>query len=64
MVGLLNVQYAIAGDTVYVLEANPRPSRPVPIVSEVCDIPMARIAAQVMIGVKLHIRKAPSSTTA
>jgi carbamoyl-phosphate synthase large subunit len=54
VVGLINVQYAIAGGKVYILEANPRASRTVPIVSKVCDIPMARIAAQVMLGAKLR----------
>jgi carbamoyl-phosphate synthase large subunit len=54
VVGLLNVQYAIAGGTVYILEANPRASRTVPIVSKVCDIPMARLAAQVMLGAKIR----------
>ncbi len=54
VIGLINVQYAIAGGTVYVLEANPRASRTVPIVSKVCDIPMARVAAQVMLGMKLR----------
>jgi carbamoyl-phosphate synthase large subunit len=54
VVGLINVQYAIAGDTVYVLEANPRASRTVPIVSKVCDLAMARVAAQVMLGEKLR----------
>jgi carbamoyl-phosphate synthase large subunit len=53
VVGLMNMQYAIANDTVYVLEANPRASRTVPLVSKVCDIPMARIAMQVMLGKKL-----------
>jgi carbamoyl-phosphate synthase large subunit len=53
VVGLMNIQYAIAGDTVYVLEANPRASRTVPIVSKVCNIPMARIATKVMLGAKL-----------
>jgi carbamoyl-phosphate synthase large subunit len=53
VVGLINVQYAIAGGTVYVLEANPRASRTVPIVSKVCDLPMARVAAQVILGAKL-----------
>ncbi|HET8732469.1 MAG TPA: carbamoyl-phosphate synthase large subunit [Anaeromyxobacteraceae bacterium] len=52
--GLINVQYAIAGDTVYVLEANPRASRTVPIVSKVCDIPLARLAAQAAMGAKLR----------
>jgi len=53
VVGLMNMQYAIAGDTVYVLEANPRASRTVPLVSKVCGISMARLATQVMLGKKL-----------
>jgi len=53
VVGLMNIQYAIAGDTVYVLEANPRASRTVPLVSKVCNIPMARLATQVMLGKRL-----------
>ncbi|MEA1951005.1 MAG: carbamoyl-phosphate synthase large subunit, partial [Planctomycetota bacterium] len=53
VVGLMNIQYAIYDDTVYILEANPRASRTVPLVSKVCNIPMARIAAQVMLGKKL-----------
>lgn len=53
VVGLLNVQYAIADDMVYVLEANPRASRTVPIVSKVCNLPMAKIATQIMLGKKL-----------
>jgi len=53
VVGLMNMQYAIARDTVYVLEANPRASRTVPLVSKVCNIPMARIATQIMLGKKL-----------
>jgi carbamoyl-phosphate synthase large subunit len=53
VVGLMNIQYAIANDTVYVLEANPRASRTVPLVSKVCNIPMARLATQVMLGKKL-----------
>jgi carbamoyl-phosphate synthase large subunit len=51
--GLMNIQYAIADDTVYVLEANPRASRTVPLVSKVCNISMARLATQVMLGKKL-----------
>jgi len=50
VVGLMNMQYAIANDTVYVLEANPRASRTVPLVSKVCNIPMAHIATQIMLG--------------
>ena len=53
VVGLMNIQYAIHNDTVYVLEANPRASRTVPLVSKVCNIPMARLATQVMLGKKL-----------
>jgi carbamoyl-phosphate synthase large subunit len=53
VVGLMNIQYAIAQDVVYVLEANPRASRTVPLVSKVCAIPMARLATQVMLGRKL-----------
>ena len=51
--GLMNIQYAIYEDVVYILEANPRASRTVPLVSKVCDIPMAKIATQVMLGGKL-----------
>jgi len=53
VVGLMNMQYAIANDTVYVLEANPRASRTVPLVSKVCGLSMARLATQVMLGKKL-----------
>lgn len=53
VVGLMNIQYAIAQETVYVLEANPRASRTVPLVSKVCAIPMAHLATQVMLGKKL-----------
>jgi carbamoyl-phosphate synthase large subunit len=53
VVGLMNIQYAIAKDTVHILEANPRASRTVPLVSKVCNIPMARIATQLMLGKKL-----------
>jgi carbamoyl-phosphate synthase large subunit len=53
VVGLMNIQYAIADDIVYVLEANPRASRTVPLVSKVCGISMARAATQIMLGKKL-----------
>ncbi|MBW8042288.1 MAG: carbamoyl-phosphate synthase large subunit [Planctomycetes bacterium] len=53
VVGLMNMQYAIVNDTVYVLEANPRASRTVPFVSKVCGISMARAATQLMLGKKL-----------
>ncbi len=53
VVGLLNIQYAIYEDTVYILEANPRASRTVPLVSKVCNISMARIATQILLGQRL-----------
>jgi carbamoyl-phosphate synthase large subunit len=53
VVGLLNIQYAIYEDVVYILEANPRASRTVPLVSKVCNVSMARIATQIMLGQKL-----------
>ncbi len=51
--GLMNMQYAIEDNTVYVLEANPRASRTVPLVSKVCAIQMASIATRLMLGEKL-----------
>ncbi len=50
VVGLMNIQYAVFENTVYVLEANPRASRTVPIVSKVCGISMANLATQVILG--------------
>jgi carbamoyl-phosphate synthase large subunit len=48
--GVMNIQYAISQDIVYVLEANPRASRTVPLVSKVCNIPMASLATRLMMG--------------
>lgn len=53
VVGLINVQFAIKDGIVYVLEANPRASRTVPFVSKATGIPLAKIAAKVMLGKKL-----------
>jgi len=53
VVGLMNVQYAICEDVVYVIEANPRASRTVPVVSKVCAIPMARLATRLIMGKKI-----------
>ncbi|WP_028313934.1 carbamoyl-phosphate synthase large subunit [Desulfatibacillum aliphaticivorans] len=53
VVGLMNIQYAICEDRVYVLEANPRASRTVPIVSKVCNVSMARLATRLMLGQKI-----------
>jgi carbamoyl-phosphate synthase large subunit len=51
--GVMNIQYAICNDIVYVLEANPRASRTVPLVSKVCAVSMARLATQLMLGKKI-----------
>src|SRR6201996_542331 len=53
VVGLMNVQYAIQRDTVYVLEVNPRASRTVPYVSKATSVPLAKVAARLMAGKKL-----------
>jgi carbamoyl-phosphate synthase large subunit len=53
VIGIMNIQYAICQDVVYVLEANPRASRTVPVVSKVCGIPMARLAAKLILGEKI-----------
>ena len=53
VIGLMNVQYAIQRDTVYVLEVNPRASRTVPYVSKATGVPLAKLAARVMTGRKL-----------
>ena len=53
VIGLMNVQYAVKGQTVYVLEVNPRASRTVPFVSKSIGVPLAKLAARVMAGRKL-----------
>ena len=53
VIGLMNTQFAIQGEDVYILEVNPRASRTIPFVSKATSIPLAKIAAQVMIGKKL-----------
>ena len=50
VIGLMNVQYAVKGETVYVLEVNPRASRTVPFVSKAIGFPLAKLAAKVMAG--------------
>jgi len=50
VVGLMNVQFAVKGDTVYVLEVNPRASRTIPFVSKAIGVPLAKLAARVMAG--------------
>ena len=51
--GLMNIQFAIQGDTIYILEVNPRASRTVPFVSKAIGKPLAKIAAKVMVGQSL-----------
>ena len=51
--GLVNVQYAIQGDTVYVIEANPRASRTVPFISKATGVPLAKCAACIMAGERI-----------
>src|SRR5712675_139877 len=50
VIGLMNIQYAVKGDSVYVLEVNPRASRTVPFVSKTIGVPLAKIAAKIMAG--------------
>ncbi|MGA9614125.1 MAG: carbamoyl-phosphate synthase large subunit, partial [Mycobacterium sp.] len=58
VVGLLNVQYALKDDVLYVLEANPRASRTVPFVSKATAIPLAKACARIMLGTKIsQLRK-------
>ncbi|HHU73898.1 MAG TPA: carbamoyl-phosphate synthase large subunit [Clostridiales bacterium] len=56
--GLMNMQYAIENDKVYVLEANPRASRTVPLVSKVCNIQMVKLATEIIVG-KITGRPSP-----
>jgi carbamoyl-phosphate synthase large subunit len=57
VVGLMNVQFAIQGEVIYVLEVNPRASRTVPFVSKACGLQLAKIAARAMIGSSLKSQK-------
>jgi carbamoyl-phosphate synthase large subunit len=59
-VGLMNVQYAVLGDDLYVIEANPRASRTVPFVSKATGIPLAKMACRVMLGEKLSALDLPA----
>jgi carbamoyl-phosphate synthase large subunit len=59
VIGLMNVQYAIQRDTVYVLEVNPRASRTVPFVSKATGVPLAKIGARLMVGRRLADMKLP-----
>ncbi|MGA7224656.1 MAG: carbamoyl-phosphate synthase large subunit [Candidatus Acidiferrales bacterium] len=63
VVGLMNVQYAIQRDTVYVLEVNPRASRTIPYVSKATGVPLAKVAARLMTGRKLRDLHLPCTET-
>ena len=52
--GLINVQFAVLGTTVYVIEANPRASRTVPFVAKATGVPLAKVASRVMLGATLE----------
>ena len=54
VIGLMNTQFAIQGEDIYVLEVNPRASRTVPFVSKVIGLPLAKIGARCMVGVSLR----------
>jgi carbamoyl-phosphate synthase large subunit len=54
VIGLMNVQYAVKGDDIYILEVNPRASRTVPFVSKTSGVPLAKIAAKVIVGRSLE----------
>ncbi len=63
VVGLLNVQFAIREDTLYVIEANPRASRTVPFVSKAIGLPVAKLACRVLLGERLADLDVPPDTT-
>jgi len=54
VIGLMNVQFAVKGDDIYILEVNPRASRTIPFVSKATGIPLAKLAAKVMVGKTLR----------
>ncbi|MBN8869561.1 MAG: carbamoyl-phosphate synthase large subunit [Solirubrobacterales bacterium] len=59
VVGLINIQFALAGGELYVIEANPRASRTVPFVSKAIGIPLAKVATRIMLGQKLADQDLP-----
>jgi len=63
VVGLMNVQFAVRGRTVYVIEVNPRASRTVPFVSKATGVPIAKLAARVMAGERLRDLGVPAEIT-
>jgi carbamoyl-phosphate synthase large subunit len=61
VIGLINIQYAVAGGQLYVLEANPRASRTVPFVSKAIGAPLAKIACRLMLGESLSDQELPEA---
>jgi carbamoyl-phosphate synthase large subunit len=61
VIGLINVQYAVAAGELYVIEANPRASRTVPFVSKAIGVPLAKVAARLMLGEKLADQELPDA---
>jgi carbamoyl-phosphate synthase large subunit len=61
VVGLINIQYGVAGGELYVLEANPRASRTVPFVSKAIGAPLAKIACRLMLGERLSEQELPEA---
>ena len=59
VIGLINIQYAVAGGKLYVIEANPRASRTVPFVSKAIGLPLAKLACKLMLGEKLADQELP-----
>ncbi|RPI47915.1 MAG: carbamoyl-phosphate synthase large subunit [Betaproteobacteria bacterium] len=59
VVGLMNIQFAIQADTIFVLEVNPRASRTVPFVSKATGVPLAKVAARCMVGTSLGAQHVP-----
>src|SRR5205085_3333440 len=60
VIGLINIQYAVAGGKLYVIEANPRASRTVPFVSKAIGAPLAKIACRLMLGESLDAIELPT----
>ena len=63
VIGLINIQYAVAGGKLYVLEANPRASRTVPFVSKAIGSPLAKVACRLMLGERLRDQLLPDAPT-
>ena len=64
VIGLINVQYAVKGNQVFVIEANPRASRTVPFVAKATGVPLVKVAARVMVGATLDELRARGSAQA